>query len=185
MQKYRRKQQPYTAQFCEENVWQLAHRLLAGGCDADTLQVLLFSNLRSSVFMLNQRSAAPGEGIIWDYHVVLRIDDDNDLVLDPDSRLPYPSATREYLARSFPPPGMVPTRFEAQVRIIPADSYVQRFDSDRSHMRGRIPAQAFPRWPLIRAGSDPISLRRYRDMTAELDDGSRVMTIQELARAVG
>ncbi|MCB1800143.1 MAG: hypothetical protein KDI82_00505 [Gammaproteobacteria bacterium] len=185
MQKYSREQQPYTPLFCEENVWQLAHRLLAGGCEADTLQVLLFSNQRSAVFMLNQRSAPPDKGIIWDYHVVLRINDGSDLVLDPDSRLPYPSATRDYLALSFPAPGTVPSRFRSLVRIIPAARYVLRFDSDRNHMRGRIPAQAFPQWPLIRAGSDPITLRNYRDMTASLDDGSRVVTIEEFAREVG
>lgn len=185
MQTFTRNLQPYTAFFCEENVWQLANRLIAAGYDAARLQVLLISNRYQSVFMLEQRSAPPGAGTAWDYHVALRILGQPDLILDADTRLPYPSKTRDYLRHSFPPQNGIPARFQARIRVIGAADYVRRFDSDRSHMRGKLPVDAFPAWPPIRAVTDPIPLSQYRNMDAVLDDDSRVLTIDELLRETG
>jgi hypothetical protein len=67
------------------------------------------------------------------------------------------------------------------VRRIPAASYLQRFCSDRSPMLGTIPADRFPEYPVINAGTSysPIPLYAYWDMTKVLDDGSRVFDVDE------
>lgn len=184
MQTFSRNLQPYTAFFCEENVWQLARQLIDAGFDSADLQALWICNRSASVLMFNQRSAAPGAATVWDYHVVLRIAGVTDLILDADTRLPYPCRTRDYLLQSFPPSNSVPPRFLARIRIVPATQFMRRFDSDRGHMLGRLPADAFPSWPPIRATGKPITLRHYCNMDAPLDDGSRVMTVDALLHEV-
>ena len=54
---------PYTAFFCEENIWRLARQLIDGGAKADALQVLLFSNPTENVLLLKQRAAPPGRPV--------------------------------------------------------------------------------------------------------------------------
>ena len=187
MTRHERDQRPYTALFCEENVWQLAREMVSSGKDMCRSEVLFFVNAADSVVMLNQRAADPGMAIGWDYHVVLRVRDPHDLVFDADTRLPYPCATREYLLHSFPRQSALLEHLQAWVRRVPVATFLSRFDSDRSHMRGRVPAAAFPPWPTIRATDTQhaISLRHYCDVTARLDDGSRVLPLDEFLQLTG
>ena len=174
---------PYTAFFCEENIWRLARRLVDDGTAANTLQVLLFSNPARSVLLLNQRAAPAGRLVVWDYHVVLRArDGGGDVILDPDTRLPFPTPTQDYLRETFPDQADLPAGLRTLVRRIPAISYLTRFYSDRSHMRGQLPRSAFPDYPIIEpvAGVEAIDLAAYRDPLCELHDGSRVTTIDAL-----
>ena len=174
---------PYTAFFCEENIWLLARQLIDSGVAADGLQVLLFSNTSQSVLLVNQRAAPSGWPVVWDYHVVLRIhDSDGDIVLDPDTRMPFPMPTADYLRDTFPDSRRLPDRLRTLVRSIPAESYLTHFYSDRSHMQGQLPGSAFPDYPIIQpeAGVEAIDLAAYRDPQRSLHDGSRVTTIDEL-----
>ncbi|MCB1723749.1 MAG: hypothetical protein KDJ39_08650 [Gammaproteobacteria bacterium] len=182
MATFDRATQPYTAFFCEENVWQLA-RLLDEAA-MGTAQALFISNRAGSVRMTNQRAARPGYGITWDYHVVLRVRDGDDLILDADTRLDYPCPTGIYLEQSFPPQAMLPQPYRASVRVVPARQFVRRFHSDRNHMHDRLPPSAFPRWPTIGPDDprDAIPLQRYLDIDDDLGDGSRVLTLDALYR---
>lgn len=167
----------YTAYFCEENVWWLARSLTEAGIAAAHMQVLLFSNATQSVLLLNQRAADPGQPVAWDYHVVLRVDiDPSPQILDLDTRLDFPTPYLGYLRRTFPAQSELPARYRTWVRVIPGEGYLTHFHSDRSHMRGRLPAEAYPDYPIIQpaSGIAPIDLADYRDMHRALADGSLV-----------
>ena len=177
----------YTALFCEENVWWLTHDLVGQGVSFADLWVLVFSNPTRSILMSNQRAALPGRPVAWDYHVVLVATVDGlPRVFDFDSRLSFPVTLTEYLAASFPPQAMLPPSYRTEVRVVPAAGYLARLYSDRSHMAGRVPRSAFPAYPVIQPapGISPITLARYLDMRAELDDDSRVLGLEAL-RASG
>lgn len=176
----------YTALFCEENIWWLAHDLVARGLPVANLQVLLFSNPAQSILMLNQRAAPSGRPIAWDYHVVLKgLADNGRWVFDFDTRLPFPVGFADYLRQSFPEQSLLPDAYRATVRVIPAAAFLSRFSSDRRHMQGRVPASAFPDYPIIEAadGASPITLAAYRDMQKDVGDGSRILPLEALRAA--
>ena len=165
----------YTRYFCEENTWWLAKTLAEAGCPLRDLQVLLFSNPAESNLMLNQAAAEPERLAVWDYHVVLQAEiDGRCLILDFDTRLDFPAPCEDYLQRSFPPQSLLPEHLRSWVRRIPASNYLAHFYSDRSHMLDQLPQSQFPPYPIIQPepGRQRISLAEYRDVHAELLDGS-------------
>ncbi|MDF1566257.1 MAG: hypothetical protein P1V51_24710 [Deltaproteobacteria bacterium] len=167
--------------FCEENAWHLAGRLLEAGEEAE---VLLFSNPACRVLMLQQARGEEAEMglVVWDYHVVVRA---GGLVYDLDTRLPFPMPVEDYLRATFPPQAGLPEAFRAFVRRIPAAAFVARFSSDRSHMVGAVPPEAFPPWPpILPSRADAIPLQRYWDLAQALDDGSEVLPIEGYRDAV-
>jgi hypothetical protein len=173
----------YTAYFCEENIWWLARSLADGGLDAVRMKVLLFTNPGQTTLLFNQREAPPGTPVVWDYHVILRATIDGEAkVLDFDTRLDFPSAYADYLHRTFPPQSTLPDEYRTWVRVIPAESYLRHFYSDRSHMLGRLPEEAFPDYPIIQPeeGIWPIDLAAYRDLHARLGDDSTVQRLSDL-----
>ena len=175
MRSLQREHYPYTPLFCEENIWWLARSLLEEGLDATQMQVLFFSNADMQVVLMNQRAAGEGQLIIWDYHVVLRVNlDDSDWIMDFDTRLPFMTPLETYLQGTFPDQDELPEQYRAWVRSIPAKSYLEYFYSDRSHMKGRIPESAFPDWAIIQPDGkqERIALSDYWNMETSLDDGS-------------
>ena len=171
---------PYTAYFCEENIWWLAGTLIDNGQSPDMLHVLFFSNAHQSIVMLKQNAATPDQPIAWDYHVVLLVNEpDEAWILDPDSRLPFPTPADRYMAESFPQQTLLKPAYRTMVRVVPAASYCERFYSDRSHMRGQLPETRFPDYPVIQPDWDarPLTLAQYRDFTTALDDGSHVLPL--------
>lgn len=175
MQPISRQALRYTAQFCEENIWWLAQHLLRHGTPAAQMEVMLFSNATQRVVLANQR-AGRGGWIAWDYHVVLRlIAEGEQWVFDFDSLLPFPTPASLYRTGTFPPQGRLPPEYRTRVRVIPAAEYLRRLDSDRTHMRGRLPPDRYPDYPPITpaAGVEGITLAQYCDMSTRLIDGSR------------
>lgn len=145
-----RDRQPYTPLFCEENIWHLARILLDAGHPADGLWVLFISNPARQVALLKQRAGGEAGFVIWDYHVILRAQTGGeDLIYDFDTTLPFPVERSRYFAETFPDKAITPPVLRAQTREIPAREYLHRFHSDRAHMVGKIPAEAFPEWPAI------------------------------------
>jgi hypothetical protein len=167
---------PYTPLFCEENIWQLLRLVVEAGVEPDALRVLLISNAERRVALLRQRRGNGPHGlVVWDYHVVLRsLARGGDLIYDYDTTLPFPTASADYLAATFPAEAAVAPPFRAQLREIPGDSYLRRFWSDRSHMAGQVPAEAFPPWTPILATHEPIALHHWWDMGRDTADGSSV-----------
>jgi hypothetical protein len=123
----------YTANYCEENVWQLAAE--AGLADGARDVVLVTSEARATPCWW-QRATPGGGPVIWDYHVFLVVRaSPGALVYDLDTRLPFPCAAERYLAETFARAMALPTPHHPRFRVVDAATYRARFWSDRSHMR--------------------------------------------------
>jgi protein N-terminal glutamine amidohydrolase len=172
----------YTPFFCEENIWLLARRLLAEDMPKQRMFVLFLSNPNRSILLLEQRQAPKGRLTFWDYHVVLQVGQDGkDWIYDYDSRLPFPTPLMTYLTRTFPDQYRLPRIFRTMIRRIPAAEYLEQFSSDRSHMAGKIPPDAYPDYPVIQAqvSCHPITLDDYLEMRKPLPDHSRVFKLTD------
>jgi hypothetical protein len=169
---------PYTPRFCEENIWHLARLLIEQGQDPRGLQVLFLSNEAMQIVMAEQKEAEPGRLILWDYHVVLLADiDDDTFVFDFDTRLDFPCQAESYFEKSIPVADHIPNRYLPSIRVIPAHSYLDRFYSDRSHMIGHLPEALFPEWSPIhpKKKDRAIAIDQYWDVRQELMDGSVII----------
>lgn len=148
----------YTPFYCEENIWQLAAERRDAGL-AST--VALVTNPDRTCALWNQRAAGPpGDPITWDYHVILLARDspgEGWQVWDLDTHLGAPVDFPIYAAGTFAPPGRLPARFEPRFRLIAGDEWIDKFSSDREHMR--TPTGAFreppPPWPRIHREGAP------------------------------
>ncbi|KEO75758.1 protein N-terminal glutamine amidohydrolase [Anditalea andensis] len=139
----------YTANYCEENIWHLCqHPFL----EADHKKVVLISNTAKNCPFYAQKSALQTQPVWWDYHVVLLATIDSvDHIYDFDSDLPFPTPLTHYLNQTFPNSESWLSKDLPQFKIIPAVSYINDFNSDRSHMKDSFGKWIFtpPAWPLI------------------------------------
>lgn len=147
----------YTANYCEENVWQLAAEpgLAEGARDV----VWVTSEARATPCW-SQRAARDGGPVLWDYHVFLVVDAAaGALVYDLDTRLPFPCPAERYLAETFARGITLPAAHHPRFRVIDAATYRARFWSDRAHMRTADGGWTSPPppWPAILApgSADP------------------------------
>jgi protein N-terminal glutamine amidohydrolase len=160
---------PYTACYCEENIWQLCAGL-ASRLDPAAFAgsaALFISNPGRTVAFRFQLAAPPGEMVVWDYHVVLLAADEGAWrVWDFDTRLGFIIPAQEWFERSFDPD--LPAALRPRFRAVPAPDYLRRFSSDRRHMRDRTGGWRMPPpvWPLIRgeAAVSDHELERFIDM---------------------
>lgn len=138
----------YQAFWCEENIWHLAQ---APETAAGERLVLAISGVSGHVACWQQKAGEPDEGLMWDYHVVLATKVGTWQIWDLDSRLGAPVPAAIWLKESFPFPDFVPRRFHPRFAVIEAQTYVQDFTSDRSHMRDKFGnwTQPPPPWPAI------------------------------------
>jgi hypothetical protein len=147
----------YTAFFCEENIWRLARRQES----VDHCFVLFFFN-QSGTIALREQKPFGEQGVgLWDYHVVL-LDRVRGLIHDFDTRLSMPSPARVYLDKTFPQQDSLHAQYRTTVRCVPAQEYLARFSSDRSHMLNEngVAHAPFPKWPVIES-QWPITLQEY------------------------
>jgi protein N-terminal glutamine amidohydrolase len=146
----------YQPFYCEENVWHLCHDERIVG----TRRFAVFiSNATRACLMHAQRAAPPGEPVMWDYHVVLLTGRD---VWDLDCRLGAPLPVQTWLDATFPV--LLPAPSAPRFRVVDAELFVERFASDRSHMRDAAGGwkQPPPPWPIIGDGS--MNLNSFIDM---------------------
>jgi len=148
--------------YCEENVWRLAHRRLSQKQHQDGIYyfVVFISNpQKCSPFFHQLASDNPYQACFWDYHVVLlqykkqpkETDEKKTtcLIWDMDSYLPYPTPLQTYLQETFThftknkhsttnnEASEISKRMKAYAplfRVIPAETYLSHFCSDRMHM---------------------------------------------------
>lgn len=175
----------YTPYFCEENIWQLGRYLIAQQQYVEDFSVLLLSNHARQIPLLQQRLAAIGQAVIWDYHVILYQHTPTPYIYDLDSRLPCPVPFNIYYQYTFPAPKQIPNHHLIQVRVIPLAAYLTRFHSDRHHMRNAAgeALTPFPTWRCILTSIPRrIDLFDYMDMTRILNDGSQVCLYTNLQR---
>jgi len=174
----------YTALFCEENIWQLADRLIQQAVKPSDLSILFISNPKQQVAIFQQKSAAINEPAIWDYHVILLRKDNTDFfIYDFDSRLGFKTSADDYLSLSFLDQNLIKEQYCSQIRIISANSYLQNFSSDRSHMKGVITDDKFPAYPPIESPShnDRITLQQCINFNQPLTNDDSLLSVQQLA----
>ncbi|MCM8534926.1 MAG: protein N-terminal glutamine amidohydrolase [Lentisphaeraceae bacterium] len=157
----------YTPYFCEENIWQLVKTFNTN--DPTKLFVLLLSNQKKTIALANQRAINEGEFIIWDYHVIL-YSESNQEIFDFDTRLNFPENSYTYLSDTFGDQTNIPQDYQTYCRKIPVDIYLQSFHSDRQHMLDEAgePLKAFPSWPKIHSKM-PVTLQNLIDFEFKTD----------------
>ncbi len=128
--------------FCEENIWHL--------CQAEKFRempqkVIFISNADKACAISNQQSGN-GKTVIWDYHVVLLVQDN---IWDLDTLLPFPCDISFYLEQSFQED--TDKIYLPEFRLIDSKDYIKSFASDRRHMldANGIPLHPKPPWPAI------------------------------------
>lgn len=155
--------QPY---YCEENIWQLCqHQPFKNS------YVIFIASKGDAFPMLHQRFMAHRQKpVYWDYHVVLLVLAEKNLILDFDTTLAFSSDVGHYFSQSFVDNKSLAEHERPWFRVVPAHEYVSRFSSDRSHMKTTSGWLAPPpAWPLI--GGGPHNLSSFTDMAnGEIDE---------------
>lgn len=128
----------YTSCYCEENVWKLCEFVREEGtASLEELLVVFISNENRMVPLWKQKSGRGDQPVIWDYHVVLLhvcLQSDS-LVYDLDSELPFPCSLQLYAAQALRSDRTIQPAYHRKLRVIPAQSFLLNFASDRSHMK--------------------------------------------------
>ena len=136
--------------------------------------------------MHHQRAHPGGEPVIWDYHVVVVVRAQDGLqVLDLDTTLRFPSALDAYLSEAFPAACEWPRTYQPRFRVVPSQDFVQRFASDRRHMRderGQWQAPP-PPWPIIQGSGAPHDLDRWLALDDDEPGRGTVHDLSSVTRA--
>ncbi|TKS89257.1 Protein N-terminal glutamine amidohydrolase [Collichthys lucidus] len=141
----------------EENVWKLCDSVRTERtAPLEQLYVIFISNEKRTVPLWKQRSGRGDQPVIWvcdvmclltddvmndvmafqDYHVILMqagLQSDS-LVYDLDSELPFPVSLQLYAAQALRSDRNIRPEYHRKLRVVPADSFLLNFASDRSHM---------------------------------------------------
>ncbi|XP_005948875.1 protein N-terminal glutamine amidohydrolase isoform X4 [Haplochromis burtoni] len=127
----------YTSCYCEENVWKLCDYVRKQRtAPLEHLFVIFISNETRTVPLWKQKSGHGDLPVIWDYHVILlQADQSDSLVYDLDSTLSFPCSLKLYAAQALRSESDIRPEYHRKFRVVPADSFLLNFASDRSHMR--------------------------------------------------
>jgi hypothetical protein len=133
------------ADYCEENVWQMAQQVTP-----NPRWAVFISTEDRKCFMHAQISHYKDDALVcWDYHVVLLEQSrDGFTIWDPNCTLGYPLSATEWTRANFPD-------WDCQVRfrLVESQTFLRDFRSDRRHMRNAAgELEAPPPWPEISPG---------------------------------
>uniref|UniRef100_A0A1A7YPB5 Protein N-terminal glutamine amidohydrolase n=2 Tax=Iconisemion striatum TaxID=60296 RepID=A0A1A7YPB5_9TELE len=142
----------YTSCYCEENVWKLCEFVKTERtAPLEQLFVVFISNDNRMVPLWKQKSGRADHPVIWDYHVILlHVDTQSEvLVYDLDSELSFPCSLRLYGTQALRSDRHIKPEYHRKLRVIPAESFLLNFASDRSHMRNpdgswKMPPPSYP-----------------------------------------
>ncbi|XP_045116733.1 protein N-terminal glutamine amidohydrolase-like [Portunus trituberculatus] len=128
----------YTQFYCEENVWRLCEYVRTH--EAQELAkcfVAFISNDSRCVPLWRQRMGKSEDKLItWDYHVIFMYEpDERCLVFDLDSDLPFPTYFHKYVTETLRTDHILRPEHYRYFRVVPAATFLQKFASDRRHMR--------------------------------------------------
>jgi len=139
----------YTPFYCEENIWHLAQEECFRG--QETYAVLISGKGPYRRLWFQGNAKQPDLPVLWDYHAILLSYRKGWWVWDLDTTLGLPVSADTYFARTFLRSNLDAKDADVILRLIQADEYVERFSSDRSHMK--LPSGAWaappPEWPMI------------------------------------
>ncbi|EYC10678.1 hypothetical protein Y032_0054g2492 [Ancylostoma ceylanicum] len=125
----------YTKCYCEENVYKLCERIPVN--QRSRFFVIFISNPSKCIPLFAQTAAGERPFVMWDYHVVLLEERDNQepLIWDLDTTLEFPCTFSEYWFGGVRPDGWnIPSEYSRFFRLIPSADFLTHFSSDRSHM---------------------------------------------------
>jgi len=144
-----KKQFHYTSLFCEENIWKLIESSFTSNVIIP-IDVLFIINELNSVALYEQNISNSNQAVIWDYHVVLTAQINNQLIiLDFDSRCEFPCEINTYFNKTFINYSLLNIRYKPFIKAIPAEFYYHNFASTRQHMKGIISESEFPNYEII------------------------------------
>ena len=147
----------YAPFWCEENAVLLAKSLGLTG-----LSVVFITNPERMTAFARQRAGDGELGLaIWDYHVVVvdRRDETRPRVWDPDCTLGLPVAFETWIEGTFDVLGELVEALPPFFRVVDAETCVELFVSDRSHMRHGTDTCDFkgPPWEPIGRGESTLA----------------------------
>ncbi|XP_056277852.1 protein N-terminal glutamine amidohydrolase [Pseudoliparis swirei] len=128
----------YTSCYCEENVWTLCESVRRDRtAQLEDFFVVFISNEKRMVPLWKQKSGRGEHPVVWDYHVVLlQVRPPScSLVYDLDSELSFPCSLQLYGAQALRSDRSLQPEYHRKLRVVPADSFLLNFASDRSHMK--------------------------------------------------
>ncbi|RIA86537.1 N-terminal glutamine amidase-domain-containing protein [Glomus cerebriforme] len=182
--------------YCEENVYHLCKTFISDEMKNkyDTYACFI-SNENRMIPIWKQRTSKDTEGmVIWDYHVILIVkvkETGQNLiktsVYDFDTILPFPCDFSTYTQESFQILNI--PQYQRKFRIIPAETYLRVFASDRSHMIKEDGTwnSPPPTYPPISTSDSVNNLESFINMTENLDsnDFGQVFNEDDFKRKFG
>jgi len=128
----------YAACYCEENVYKICQTLGQNFENELSKCFAVFVSNKKRVVPLWRQKAGKDEEklVIWDYHVIfIYRPDDRTLVYDLDSELPFPTYFHKYVTETFRTDAILNPEYHRIFRVVPATTFLEKFASDRRHMR--------------------------------------------------
>ncbi|XP_046398380.1 protein N-terminal glutamine amidohydrolase [Ischnura elegans] len=176
----------YAPYYCEENVYKLCeHVRTHHPAELQHCRVVFVSNEKRVVPLWRQRSGKEEEKlVIWDYHALfLYKPDERCVVYDLDSELPFPTYFHKYVTETFRTDQILKPMYFRYFRIIPASLFLQKFASDRRHMRREDGtwSKPPPSYPAISQPGCVNNLDEFIDMDPKKSLGE-VMNLTELVK---
>lgn len=120
-------------------------------CPLEEVYAVFISNERKKIPIWKQKSSRGDEPVIWDYHVILlhASKQGPSFIYDLDTILPFPCSLDVYSMEAFQSDKHLKPAYWRKLRVIPGDTYLKEFASDRSHMKDsdgnwRMPPPAYP-----------------------------------------
>ncbi|XP_070535631.1 protein N-terminal glutamine amidohydrolase-like [Ptychodera flava] len=168
----------YTSCYCEENVWKLCEYIKASHAERlQQLFVIFVSNENRTVPLWKQRAAhSEEEPVVWDYHVFLIHYQNGDTkVYDLDTVLSFPCKFSTYSVQTFQSNDVVRLQYHRKFRIIPSETFLERFASDRSHMvKNGVWLAPPPSYPCIQLEDSKMNLDEFISMDPNVGYGEVV-----------
>ncbi|KAH8401761.1 hypothetical protein KR009_007760, partial [Drosophila setifemur] len=123
----------------EENVWKLCEQVKRTRPEELSKCYAVFVSNEGRTVPLWRQKAGRGDDqvVIWDYHVFFMHNPSPNrcLVFDLDTTLPFPTYFHKYVTETFRSDLALRPEHHRFFRVIPSDTYLIEFSSDRRHMR--------------------------------------------------
>ncbi|UJR25111.1 hypothetical protein I4U23_006470 [Adineta vaga] len=180
----------YTSCYCEENIWKLCESWKENDPNHfNNLYAVFISNQHRQIPMWEQKSSIRDDHlVIWDYHVIL-VDKSSSPanIYDFDSTLSFPVSVNNYLQLVVRDEKNLLRKYHRRFRVIPAQEYLDKFASDRSHMlkEDKVTYNAPPpTYPPISNEKSTNNINDFIDMKSN-DGPGTVMNLADFRRFLG
>ncbi|KAL2080705.1 hypothetical protein ACEWY4_024498 [Coilia grayii] len=166
----------YTSCYCEENIWKLCEYIKAHNqhCIQDVYAVFI-SNERRLIPIWKQQASHGDQPVVWDYHVILLHNwkKGESYIYDLDTVLPFPCPLSSYEEEALRSDKHLKKCYWRKFRVIPAETYLSNFASNRSHMKDEVGhwKKPPPSYPCIETTESKMNLEDFISMDAQIGWG--------------